>query len=60
MNKILLDREQLSLYSRAYTRGIKSELSMHLSAEFHIPEDCVLLSYGSEDMKFLDDPGLED
>jgi len=42
--------EQLSLYSRAYAAGIKSDLSARLSAQFHIPEERVLLSYGSEDM----------
>jgi histidinol-phosphate aminotransferase len=42
--------EQLSLYSRAYTSGKKSELSERLSAELGIPESRVLLSYGSEDM----------
>ncbi len=43
-------REELSIYSRSYTRGVKSELSERLSAEFHIPENRILLSYGSEDM----------
>ena len=42
--------EQLSLYSRAYAAGIKSELSDRLSRELGIPERHVLLSYGSEDM----------
>jgi histidinol-phosphate aminotransferase len=42
--------EELSLYSREYTRGRKSELSERLSTLFGIPEDRVLLSYGSEDM----------
>ena len=42
--------EQLSLYSRAYTAGRKSDLSERLSAELGLPESRVLLSYGSEDM----------
>ncbi len=42
--------EQLSLYSRAYASGRKSDLSTRLGTEFHIPEERVLLSYGSEDM----------
>ncbi len=42
--------EQLSLYSRAYATGKKSELSDRLSLDLGIPERRVLLSYGSEDM----------
>lgn len=42
--------EQLSLYSRDFTKGRKSELSFRLSREIGIPEERVLLSYGSEDM----------
>jgi len=42
--------EQLSLYSRDFTRGRKSELSFRLSQEIGIPEERILLSYGSEDM----------
>lgn len=42
--------EQLSLYSREFTRGRKSELSQRLADEYGIPEERVLLSYGSEDM----------
>lgn len=42
--------EELSLYSREYLRGVKSELSERLSSIFGIPEQRVLLSYGSEDM----------
>jgi histidinol-phosphate aminotransferase len=41
---------QLSLYSRMYTQGKKSELSNRLSHDIGIPEERVLLSYGSEDM----------
>ncbi len=41
---------ELSLYSRDFTRGVKSELSERLSALYGIPEDRILLSYGSEDM----------
>jgi histidinol-phosphate aminotransferase len=42
--------EQLSLYSRDYALGRKSELSFRLSKEIGIPENRLLLSYGSEDM----------
>ncbi len=42
--------EQLSLYSRSYMRGKKSELSERLSTDLGIPEKQILLSYGSEDM----------
>ncbi len=42
--------EQLSLYSRAYAAGKKSELSDRLSHDLGVPERRVLLSYGSEDM----------
>lgn len=42
--------EQMSLYSRAYAYGKKSDLSERLSNEIGLPEDRVLLSYGSEDM----------
>lgn len=44
------DLEHLSLYSREYTRGRKSELSYRLSEKMRIPEERLLLSYGSEDM----------
>jgi histidinol-phosphate aminotransferase len=42
--------EQLSLYSRDFALGRKSELSQVLADEVGISEDQVLLSYGSEDM----------
>lgn len=42
--------EQLSLYSRDFAKGRKSELSQRLADTFGIPEERVLLSYGSEDM----------
>jgi histidinol-phosphate aminotransferase len=50
--KVLHDAnlEQLSLYSRAYAAGKKSELSDRLSRDLGIPERQILLSYGSEDM----------
>ncbi len=50
--KVLQDAnlEQLSLYSRDFAKGRKSELSQKLSDEIGIPEERVLLSYGSEDM----------
>ena len=42
--------EELSIYSRDFTRGVKSRLSERLAAELHIPEPQILLSEGSEDM----------
>jgi len=42
--------EELSVYSREYSRGVKSKLSERLAAEFGIPEPQILLSEGSEDM----------
>lgn len=41
---------ELSIYSRDFSRGVKSKLSERLSAELGIPEPQVLLSEGSEDM----------
>ncbi len=43
-------QELLSRYARTYLRGVKSELSERLSHELGIPEQSILLSYGSEDM----------
>jgi histidinol-phosphate aminotransferase len=42
--------EELSIYSREYTRGVKSRLSERLAQMFKIPEPQILLSEGSEDM----------
>jgi histidinol-phosphate aminotransferase len=42
--------EQLSLYSREFAKGRKSELSDLLARNIGIPEDRLLLSYGSEEM----------
>lgn len=42
--------EQLSFYSREFARGRKSLLSQRLSERLGIPEERILLSYGSEDM----------
>lgn len=42
--------EQLSLYSREFARGRKSELSDLLAKRIGIPEERLLLSYGSEEM----------
>jgi len=42
--------EDLSLYSRAYLNGTKGVLSVRLSEELGIPEDQLLLGYGSEDL----------
>jgi histidinol-phosphate aminotransferase len=44
------DGKQLSVYSRDYERKVKSRLSERLAATFGLPENRVLLSYGSEDM----------
>jgi len=44
------DMQDLSFYSRDFTRGVKSALSERLAAEFGIPEQQILLSEGSEDM----------
>lgn len=42
--------EQLSLYSRDFALGRKSELSDRLARSIGIPEERLLLSYGSEEM----------
>ena len=42
--------EELSVYSRDFSRGVKSKLSERLANELNIPEQQVLLSEGSEDM----------
>ena len=42
--------EQLSLYSREFAKGRKSELSDLLARNIGIPEERLLLSYGSEEM----------
>jgi histidinol-phosphate aminotransferase len=42
--------EQLSLYSREFARGRKSELSDTLAKRIGIPEERLLLTYGSEEM----------
>ncbi|MBI2618931.1 MAG: aminotransferase class I/II-fold pyridoxal phosphate-dependent enzyme [Ignavibacteriales bacterium] len=42
--------EELSIYSRDFTRGVKSRLSERLANELGIPEPQILLSEGSEDM----------
>jgi histidinol-phosphate aminotransferase len=42
--------DELSVYSRDFTRGVKSRLSERLANELKIPEQQVLLSEGSEDM----------
>ncbi len=44
------DLADLSLYSRSYLTGTKSDLSARLADLLGIPEERVLLSYGSEDM----------
>jgi histidinol-phosphate aminotransferase len=40
----------LSIYSRDFTRGVKSGLSERLAADLHVPESQVLLGEGSEDL----------
>ncbi|MGB2870040.1 MAG: aminotransferase class I/II-fold pyridoxal phosphate-dependent enzyme [Bacteroidota bacterium] len=42
--------EELSVYSRDFTRGVKSRLSERLARELKVPEPQVLISEGSEDM----------
>lgn len=42
--------EQMSLYTRDFAEGRKSRLSARLSEDIGIPEQRVLLSYGSEEM----------
>ena len=45
-----LTLNELSIYSRDFTRGVKSRLSERLAKELGIPESQLLLSEGSEDM----------
>jgi histidinol-phosphate aminotransferase len=41
---------ELSIYSRDFTRGVKSPLSERLAAELRVPESQLLLGEGSEDL----------
>jgi histidinol-phosphate aminotransferase len=41
---------ELSVYSRDFTRGVKSSLSERLASEFGVPEVQLLLGEGSEDL----------
>jgi histidinol-phosphate aminotransferase len=41
---------ELSVYSRDFTRGVKSRLSERLATKLGVPEEQILLSEGSEDM----------
>jgi histidinol-phosphate aminotransferase len=41
---------ELSFYSRDYERNVKSKLSERLAEDLQLPEERILLSYGSEDM----------
>jgi histidinol-phosphate aminotransferase len=41
---------ELSFYSRDYERNLKSKLSERLAEDLQLPEERILLSYGSEDM----------
>ena len=43
-------KNELSNYSRDFTRGVKSVLSETLARQYDLSESNVLLSYGSEDM----------
>jgi histidinol-phosphate aminotransferase len=45
-----IDMKELSLYSRDFERGVKSQLTERLAADLKIPEQQILLSEGSEDM----------
>ena len=42
--------DEMSVYSRDYTRGVKSSLSERLARELNVPESQVLLGEGSEDL----------
>lgn len=42
--------DELSCYSRDFTKGIKSLLSKKIADEFNIDERQIILSYGSEDL----------
>ena len=42
--------DELSNYSREFSKGIKSSLSKMIADEFGLPERQVILSYGSEDL----------
>lgn len=44
------NEELLNIYSRDFTRGIKSILSERIAKDFGTEEDKVLLGYGSEDI----------
>ena len=43
-------KNEISSYSRDFTRGVKSMLSETIAREYGVSEASVLLSYGSEDM----------
>jgi len=45
-----LNSEILNIYSRDFSRGVKSILSERLAKDFGTSEDKILLSYGSEDL----------
>ena len=42
--------ELFSWYTKAYQRGVKSDLSEKLAAQFGLPEKQVILGYGAEDL----------
>jgi histidinol-phosphate aminotransferase len=42
--------DMLSLYTKAYKRGVKSTLSERLASDFNVEEKQVLLGYGAEDI----------
>lgn len=44
------DIEQMSTYSRDFSRGVKSRLSERLARDFAVEERFVLLGYGAEDI----------
>ncbi len=44
------DASSVSSYSKAFARGVKSDLSERLAAYFGLPESSVLLGYGAEDL----------
>jgi histidinol-phosphate aminotransferase len=42
--------EQMSWYSKDFSRGVKSALSERLAKDYGVPESIVLLGYGGEDI----------
>jgi histidinol-phosphate aminotransferase len=45
-----IDIKRINEYSREYIRGLKSPLIARLSAEYNVPQENIILGYGSEDL----------